>query len=230
MIYQWKDIGEFLSDARTNQTITHGKCKFSKSREGKNKGKNKLKNERKKKFIQCFSAARKVVTINRFVKTFLYPAQLHDSVLAHILWGTSPVWVFCRMSSAHLSQAKSPQMGELSVFRTVECEQLILWLVLSPFRQAECESGPGDELLLHLCYRPFLALLSTLEFFSTWYFCLHKSGDSWQERRTQGFSWWDFAHTVQWLKLWYIQELFEGTPNTAPSWWAMSSQMLLLSM
>lgn len=124
MIHQWKDIGEFLSDARTNQAITHGKCKFSKSREGKNKGKNKLKNERKKKFIQCFSAARKVVTINRFVKTFLYTAQLHDSVLAHILWGTSPVWVFCRMSSAHLSQAKSPQMGELSVFRTVECEQL----------------------------------------------------------------------------------------------------------
>lgn len=40
---------------------------FIKSREGKNKGKNKLKNERKKKFIQCFSAARKVVTINRFV-------------------------------------------------------------------------------------------------------------------------------------------------------------------
>lgn len=44
-----------------------GNVNSVKAEREKIKEKNKLKNERKKKFIQCFSAARKVVTINRFV-------------------------------------------------------------------------------------------------------------------------------------------------------------------
>lgn len=44
-----------------------GNVNLVKAEREKIKEKNKLKNERKKKFIQCFSAARKVVTINRFV-------------------------------------------------------------------------------------------------------------------------------------------------------------------
>lgn len=51
-----------------------GNINLVKAEREKNKGKHKLKNERNKKCIQFFSAARKVVTINRFVKTFLRTA------------------------------------------------------------------------------------------------------------------------------------------------------------